>query len=273
MLSPQQSRRAQRTIIIFTLGLFLYTFLVFQPLAKKADAADKPLRAAWDKLSKTHVGGSSDKLDLNEIDQQLQKAKSVVSALERAQQRVFSSVSSDSTGRLKGREPFQLVDFQIEKLLQIEEIGRAAQSNNVAIATTVFSSFPEYRADRGLPELLWGQLVFVDQLLATAVRCKVSTIESLDLPPYTAHSRGSNDAPFLYEIPMRLEVKGSMESISKFLASLPLRAPEVTAANLPEAPPDKPGLYIHRFILIKSSPENPEEAHLDLRACGFVYRE
>ncbi|MDB6028712.1 MAG: hypothetical protein JWM68_4935, partial [Verrucomicrobiales bacterium] len=154
-----------------------------------------------------------------------------------------------------------------------EELGRAAQQNNVFISSTVFTNFPEYRADRGLPELLWGQLIFLDQLLETAIRCKVSAIQSIDLPSYSGHTLSTNDPAFLYEIPLRVELTGSMASISKLLASLPLRAEEMKTAHLPEANVDKPALFVHRFILTKSSPENPDEAHLDLRACGFVYRD
>lgn len=273
MLSPQQTRRAQKLIILIMLGLAAYYFIIFRPLARRAEAADKPLREAWQQLSKARGRTGGTPLDLNEMDQQLKRAKTSLASLDRARQRIRESVASDAVGRLKNHEPFQLVDFQIDKLLRIEELGRSAQQSNVTILPTVFTNFPEYRADRGIPELLWGQLTFVDQLLATAIRCNVSTIENIDLPPYVAHARTTNEAPFVYEIPVRLDVKGSFQSISKLLASLPLRAQETTAANLPQAPVDKPALFVQRFILTKSSPENPDEAHLDLRACGFVYRD
>ncbi len=273
MLSPQHTRRAQRIVIFIGLGLAAYYFLIFHPLAQRAVQADQPLRAAWDKLSAARIRGGGQHLDLIEMDRQIRQAKTAVTALDRSQERIRASVASDATVRLKNHEQFQLVDFQIEKLLRIEELGRAANQNTVTIAPSVFANFPEYRADRGLPELLWGQLIFVDQLLSTAIRCKVSAVQSLDLPSYTAHVRSTNEPAFLYEIPMKVEFVGSMESISKLLASLPLRAQETTAANLPQAPADKPALFVHRFILTKNSTENPDEARLDLRACGFVYRE
>ena len=260
-------------MIFIGLGLAAYYFSIFHPLAQRAVEADKPLREAWDKLSAARIRGGGPRLDLVEMDQQIRQAKAAVTALDRSQERILTSIDSDSAARLKNHEPFQLVDFQIEKLLHIEELGRAAGQSNVSILPTVFANFPEYRADRGIPELLWGQLTFVDQLFSTAIRCKVASIQSLDLPPYTAHARSTNEPAFLYEIPMRVEMTGSMESISKLLASLPLRSQETTAANLPQAPVDKPALFVQRFILTKNSPTNPDEAHLDLRACGFVYRE
>src|SRR4051812_1189105 len=117
MLSPKQTRRAQKLIFLIVLGLAAYTFVVFQPLARRADEADKPLRTAWDKLSKARVRGAGVNLDLTGMDRQLRQAHSAVTALERAQERVLASISTDSGARLKNREPFQLVDFQIEKLL------------------------------------------------------------------------------------------------------------------------------------------------------------
>ncbi|MDB6028586.1 MAG: hypothetical protein JWM68_4809, partial [Verrucomicrobiales bacterium] len=121
MLSPQQTRRAQKISILIGLGLAAYYFLVFHPLAQRADAADEPLRTAWEKLSKARIHGNATKLDLNEMDRQIRQAKGAVSALERAEQRVQASVASDSAARLKNREPFQVLDFQIEKLVRVEE--------------------------------------------------------------------------------------------------------------------------------------------------------
>ena len=272
MLSPKQTGHAQRLTIFIGLGLVAYYLIVFLPLAQKAEQADKPLRAAWDKLSQMQVRTGT-KVNLEEMDRQLRQTRAAAVTLDRTKQRVLSSVTSDATARLKSHEPFQLVDFQIEKLLRIEELGRAAQQHGVTISNSVFLNFPEYRADRGMPELLWGQLSFVDQLIGTAIRCNVSSIHNVELSSYTAYARTTNDTPFLFEIPVRIELRGSMESLSKMLASLPLRSDEIAATKLPEAPADKPALFAHRFILTKSSPENPDEARLDLRACGFVYRE
>src|SRR3954447_7151271 len=109
MLSPQQTRRAQKIGILIGLGLTAYYFLVFHPLAQRAEAADQPLRSAWEQLTKARIHGDT-RLDLNEMDRQIRKAKGALAALDRAEQKVQASVASDSAARLKNREPFQLVD-------------------------------------------------------------------------------------------------------------------------------------------------------------------
>jgi hypothetical protein len=54
---------------------------------------------------------------------------------------------------------------------------------------------------------------------------------------------------------------------------LPLRANEIQAAGLPEAPADKPPLFVDRLIMQKQSPDKADEVHVWLRAVGFVLRE
>jgi hypothetical protein len=54
---------------------------------------------------------------------------------------------------------------------------------------------------------------------------------------------------------------------------LPLRADEIRAAGLPEAPADKPALFVDRLIIQKQSPDKADEVHVWLRAVGFVLRE
>ena len=45
------------------------------------------------------------------------------------------------------------------------------------------------------------------------------------------------------------------------------------AAGLPEAPLDKPVLFIDRLVVRKQSPDKPDEVRVSLRAVGFVLRE
>jgi hypothetical protein len=54
---------------------------------------------------------------------------------------------------------------------------------------------------------------------------------------------------------------------------LPLRADELRAAGLPEAPVDKPPLFVDRLIIRKQSPDKPDEVRVWLRVVGFVLRE
>ncbi len=75
------------------------------------------------------------------------------------------------------------------------------------------------------------------------------------------------------ELPLQVEFTSSAVSAARLLQCLPLRADEIRAAGLVEAPADKPALFIDRLILQKQSPDKPDEVHVWLRAVGFVLRE
>jgi hypothetical protein len=88
-----------------------------------------------------------------------------------------------------------------------------------------------------------------------------------DAPP-------ANDTERLVKIPLQVEFTGSAARAARLIQCLPLRADEIRAAGLlPDAPADKPVLFVDRLILQKQSPDKPDEVHVWLRAVGFVMRE
>jgi len=48
-----------------------------------------------------------------------------------------------------------------------------------------------------------------------------------------------------------------------------MRGDELRAAGFPEAPPEKPPLFIDRLIIKKQSPEKPDEVRVFLRLVAF----
>lgn len=274
MLSSRQTRHVQKILLLAALCLIAYHWLVLSPLARRAESLDAPLSDAWKRLVAAKVGnGSGIGPNLEKLDQRVHHAQSAIAAVEKAQQTVSASIALDASFQSKMKEPFQLVDFENEEQLRIEQLEQNAHTNQVKIAPIVFNSFPEYSAERKQqPGLLWAQLAFLDHLLELAVNCRVSEITNVELPSITGHALPTGEI-FVYEIPMRVEFEGSAAAISKLLASLPLRQSETKALGLPEVPASKPALFIHRFIVKKNSPENPDQISLSLRACGFVYAE
>jgi len=123
------------------------------------------------------------------------------------------------------------------------------------------------------PALLWAELAFLDDLLTTAINAKVATIHAVAAPlPLTNAPPPANLRSFA-ELPVQIELTGPVPNIARFLQTLPLRASEIKAAGLPEAPTNKPALFIDRLVLRKQSPDKPDEVRLSLRAVGFVVRE
>jgi hypothetical protein len=116
-------------------------------------------------------------------------------------------------------------------------------------------------------------LAVVNKLLSAAIACKVANVKSLALPPIELHHSQSEGREFLDEIPVRIELVGSMESISRYLLCLPLRAEELKPLGLPESFSTRPALFIDRLMVRKHAREKPDEVGLELQVCGFVYRD
>src|ERR1035438_8460266 len=96
------------------------------------------------------------------------------------------------------------------------------------------------------------------------------------LPPAILLSACSPPAGLPSSTARRRRIAGTTASAAsavKLIQSLPLRADEIRAAGLPEAPADKPALFVDRLIVQKQSPDKPDEVHVWLRVVGFVLRE
>lgn len=274
MHALQQQRACQRSLFLGGLALTLYFFFVYQPMSKRADALDAPLTNAWQKLVSAEVDRNAiDARDLSRIGENLRQVERSVALLESTAQRVAGRIELDAPVRAKLKEPFQLIDFQNERQFRMEELVRLARQQQVTLDGAVLAGFPEYTADRKQPELLWAQLAIVNKLLSAAIACKVSVIKSLSVEPFEQHHLSGEGREFLEEIPVKIEVAGSMESVSRFLLCLPLRADELKPLGLPESFPAKPVLFIDRLMLRKQAPEKTDDVQLELRTRGFVYRD
>jgi hypothetical protein len=274
MLALQQQRACQRSLLLGGLAVTLYFFFVYRPMTKRTDALDAPLTNAWQKLVTAEVDRSAiNARDLARIGENLRQVERSVALLESTAQRLAGRIELDTPVRAKLKEPFQLIDFQNERQLRMEELVRMARQQQVTMDGTVLAGFPEYTADRKQPELLWVQLAIVNKLLSAAIACKVTVIKSLSVEPFEPHRSSGEGREFLEEIPVRIEVAGSMESVSRFLLCLPLRADELKPLGLPESFPAKPVLFIDRLMLRKQAPEKTDDVQLELRTRGIVNRD
>jgi hypothetical protein len=168
---------------------------------------------------------------------------------------------------------FQLVDYENERSRQLDELSTLAKQQQAAVAPAVFAGFPEHTAEVRQPTLLWAALSLTEGLLKTALQCKVTAIHSLEVPSVLTDAAPTDSTARLAEIPLQVEFTASAASAAKLIQCLPLRADEIRAAGLPEAPADKPALFVDRLVVQKQSPDKPDDVHVWLRAVGFVMRE
>jgi hypothetical protein len=255
------------------LALAAYYLLVLLPLARRAESLDTPLQKAWQKLSFSLEQTNATAIDFQQISNQLSDTRKALLILDAAKQHATARLQPGAAVRAKMQADFVLVEYDNERSKQLEELGSLAKKDQVAIEPAVLANFPIHTADVKQPALLWAALSLTDTLLQTALRCKVTAIHSLEVPPVLTNAPPTNSMERLVEIPLQLEFTGSAANAAKLLQSLPLRADEIRAAALPEAPADKPPLFVDRLVVQKQSADKPDEVHVWLRAVGFVLRE
>jgi hypothetical protein len=275
MLTERKRRRIQRILVLSGLGLLLYFVGVYRPLSRRAASLDKPLLEYWrDLAALTYQTNGFNGEELPRIEEALRQVQTSLAALARADKASRALLELDPSVKAKLKEPFQLIDFQNERQLALEELGRQAGQQKVTLAPAVAAGFPEYTTDRQQPSLLWAQLAFLRHTLASAIACKVGTIASVKVPPVVFHSSPTNShQEFLAEMPLQVSLTGSGPAVARFLQCLPLRADEIKARGLPAVSPEKPGVFIDQIFLRKGSKDKPDEVRLDLTVCGFAYRE
>lgn len=272
MLSFQEFRR--RTLLpLVGMALAAYYLLVFVPLARRASSLDAPLQKDWRKLAASLDQTNATALDFLHITNQLKETRAAMGILEDAKKQAAARLELTPDLRAKLYAPFQLVDYQNERSKQMDDLDRQAKALQIAVDPAVYAGFPEHTVDVRDPVLLWPALSFTDDLLATAVRSKVSAIHSLEVN-LTLTNWSSGDAAGRWSmIPIQVEFTASADSAARLIRGLPLRADELRAAGLPEAHSEKAPLLLDRLIIRKQSPDKLDEVRVWLRVVGFVLRE
>jgi len=268
---PETRRRS--IIPLLGVGLVVGYLFVFTPLSRKAEGFDLPLEQSWRELAGILGHSNATHLDFVAITNQLAETRHAIAALETARKRAQRRVELGESLRARMNETFQLVEFDIESGWRVSDLSRLAKKQKVAIEPAVFAGFPQQTAEVREPALLWAELEIIDCLLTSAINCQVAAIHSLSAPLLLTNAPPTNGVRTLVELPVQLELSGPAPNVGRFLQSLPLRADELKAAGLPEAPTNKPALFVDRLVLHKESPDKLDDIRVSLRAVGFVFRE
>ncbi len=264
----------RRLILPLLAGGLMTVFLFgFVPLDRTAGSLDAPLEKSWRRLAAALGPTNAVKLDFESLTNQFAETREALTAFETAHKQARARVELDEALRYLVTVPFQLVDYDNEAGRQMGSLARLAKAQGVVLEPAVFAGFPQQTADMTEPALLWAELAFLESLLTTAINAKVGTIHSVAAPLPLTNAPPANGVRPPAQLPVQIELTGSLPSVARFLQTLPLRAGEIQAAGLPEAPTNKPALFIDRLVLKKQTPEKPDDVRLSLRAVGFVFRE
>jgi len=256
-------------------GLCLGAFYLFGflPLAHEAVNLDAPLDSAWRKLACSLDQTNTLAIDFLHITNQLNETRAALAILEDTKKKAAGRLEVAPVLRARLNDPFQLVDFQNERSKQSDDLDRVTKERQITVDPAVYAGLPEHTIDIRDPSLLWAALAMSEELIATALRCKVSALHSLEVNLDLTNAPPSEALRRWAQIPLQFEFTASGDNALKVIQSLPLRADELKAAGLPEAPAEKAPLFIERLIVRKESPEKLDEVRVWLQAVGFVLRD
>lgn len=264
-------RRLPSVTLVIALGLAAYLVFVLSPLAKRADSLDKPLAAAWERLAASNRSGAAARgVDLDNGPARFKLWQDWGHDLEIAAKLASARVRmpADIAARVDGA--FQLVDFQNDRSLRIEQITALAKAGGVALEPPATVGFPDYTDNMPSPGLLWARLHLAHQLMLTAIQCKLTSVRSLAQVPGISHRSADPRAPVLHELPMKVELVGSMDSAYRFLAALPLLPADLKELGLPDGLTNKPAFFLGSLMVRKGVPERPQEVVFEATVSGFM---
>ncbi|MCB1125384.1 MAG: hypothetical protein KDM81_02735 [Verrucomicrobiae bacterium] len=164
---------------------------------------------------------------------------------------------------------WQLHDYQNEVQITADRLSAAARAAHVTFSPGVTAGLPQYSAEMANPRLLWPRLFLSSQVLLTPLECKVSEVRVLRQLPSPENS-DPGQIPAYVELPVHLELAGSVDSLVRFLTCLPLRGESFDAVGLPVVLTNKPSFFINRILARKAAPNAPELVNLEIGVSGFV---
>lgn len=271
MLSARKRWTTQRSLMLLGVSLALYHLAIYRPLCRFAAEIDGPLADTWKRLRQTSPyaqaldAGYSQRIQVG-----LDQAREASRGLDEVRRQALGRIEADPAVREKMDRPFQLIEFQNERQVRLEELARLATQAKVALGPGVAEGFPEYTAGRRDPALLWPQLAVAHHAVAAAIQAQVSTVAVVRLAPMVFHPASTNANQWLVEIPVRLELAGPAPVVTRLLEALPLRPDELKARGLPEALPGKPVLFLGGLLLRKENRDRPDYVHVELSASSLV---
>jgi hypothetical protein len=270
MASFREYRR--RAILPFIgMGLAAYYLLVFLPLSKRAEDSAQ-LNKSWRELTASVGRTNAMALDFGHIHGQLEETRHALAALAKAESKTVARLQASADLRAQISSPFRLVDYQNEVSRHTDEVSREAALHKIQVSPVVYDGLPQHRVDITEPALLWAALRMAEDVMDTALACRVKAIYYLDMP-ITFTNMLSTETSKWAEMSLTIEFVSSAPAAAKFLQSLPLRAEEIKQAGLPETSPEKSVVFIDRLLVKRQTPEESDEVRVWLRAAGFVMRE
>lgn len=269
-ITPKQaSRRLSATITLVVVAL--YYAAVFRPLANKEQDQIEPVNKAQAELrlaasNNPAISGLS-LAGLDQLNQSLLTSLTNTALAQSLMERRFAPEPAIATNLAR---TFQLIDYQNERLNRGDRLINLAADHQVKITPAVTAGLPEFTVENPLPALLWGQLAFMDGVLRAAVACRVQTIEDVRMNPPVDHTSATNAIAHLMELPLRIEVVGNADALTRWLSLVLLDPSDRAALNLP-AVEGLPAATLQRILARKETTDQPGLVRVTAEFSGFLH--
>lgn len=273
--SAPPSRSASRlSALTLLLALVLASIYVaaYRPLAHRAESLDKSLRQAWEQFAATNRSSEATAgVKLENLGSRLKAMEASAADLAALRRLIDRELALPANVQAQLQQsPFQLIDFENERLSHVESLAALAREKKVAFEPGATNGLPQYAGETGESALLWPRLYFASQLLRMAVHTQVGGVRELTQLPNVDHRSSFDGHRDFEEMPMRITLTGGIEPVSRFLTSLPLRGANLEATGLATVLSNKPALFIDHLLARKAAPDRPGDVLVEVEVSGFV---
>jgi hypothetical protein len=249
---------ALRATGLLCLGLYL---LIFWPTSKRIANQEAQLEAATQQIS---VTGFAQSIVLGEhlADREAKLAQMQTLVDELSRQIVFFEHNEDLL-----ETPFRVLEFE-QRYFDIQQsLGRLAATKRPQSPVRFMSGLPSYSTTTEYQNFLWLHLEFFNHVmvafLSSGEDLVVERVESLPVRTLVSNM----DAPRLFEVRLKLSVKGSADALAVFLnAALPQQSETLSKLG-------RKAYEIDRIDLKLEPDETVDHISLDVLLTGFVLSE
>jgi len=166
-------------------------------------------------------------IDFVHITNQLNETRQALAILEDTKKKAAARLEVAPGLRARLNDPSSWSIFKMNEVSRSTIWIGSQKSGRSPWIRRFYAGFPEHTVDIREPALLWASLALSGDLLATAVRCKVSAIHSLEVNLDLTNAPSSEGPRRWAQIPFSASSPLPVITRSKVIQSLPLRAEEI----------------------------------------------
>lgn len=259
--SARSSRwlRSGATVALGLLGLGLY-LLIFRPITGEVAALETDLERTHRRIAETGLGYPENPGEY------LEDAESKLKRMRKLADILFERATFHSGIEEMLTSPFRVLEFEQRRFDIQQSLTQLAEERGSSLPADLFASLPSYRTTTERQQLLWLHLEFFNHamkaLLSSGSELRVERVESL---PVRTPRETSEEEGLLFELQLRVKVRGPASSLTGFLnGSLP------RDNNTTENSMGKKAYSIDRLDLQRVTDGGDGQVMLDTRLSGFI---